>query len=53
MVVGDNEVRDRQAQPGALADFLGGEERLEGALAHRLGHADAVVFDLDFGPWRA
>ena len=53
MVVGDDEViRHRQAEPGALADFLGGEEGFEGALAHVLAHADAIVLHLDFRPGR-
>ncbi|MOA61738.1 hypothetical protein D3C78_1869510 [compost metagenome] len=50
MVVGNDEIRDRQAKAGALADFLGGEKRFEGALAHAFAHADAVVLDLDFRP---
>ena len=36
-----------QAQAGAAAAFLGGEKRLEGALAHLVGHAAAVVGDRD------
>ncbi len=52
VVVGDNEVGHRQAQSGALADFLGGEKRLERTLADVLRHADAVVLDLNLGPRR-
>ncbi|MCY1304314.1 hypothetical protein D9M70_540610 [compost metagenome] len=52
MVVGDDEIRDRQPEPGALADFLGGEEGLEDALAYALGDADASVLHLDFRPGR-
>ena len=39
-------IRDR-AEPGALADFLGGEERLEDLVAHRGGNAMTLVLDLD------
>lgn len=35
-----------------MADFLGCEERLEGALAHVLTHADAIILDLNLGPRR-
>lgn len=50
VIVGDDEIRHRQPQARALADFLGSEEGLEGAFAHVLAHADAVVLDLDFRP---
>src|SRR3546814_20000731 len=36
-----------EAEPGPLADFLGREERLEGAGGHLLGHAVAGVGDGD------
>ena len=36
-----------QSQPGALADRLGGEERLERPLEHLGGHAAAGVADAD------
>ena len=52
VVVGDDEVGNRQPKPGALADFLGGEKRFEGALAHVFTHAYAVVFNLNFRPGR-
>ncbi len=52
VIVGDDEIRHRQTEARALADFLGGEKRLEGALAHAFRHADAVVLDLNFRPGR-
>nr|GFD43440.1 hypothetical protein [Tanacetum cinerariifolium] len=52
VVIGDDEIRDRQAEPGALTDLLGREERLEGAFAHGLGHPDTVVLYLNLSPWR-
>ncbi|MFO1058041.1 MAG: hypothetical protein U1E53_13860 [Dongiaceae bacterium] len=42
-----------QAQPGAAADLLGGEERLEGAALHLRRHALAGVGDDDLGGRRA
>jgi hypothetical protein len=36
-----------EAEPGALARLLGGEERLEHAGEHLRRHADATVADLD------
>src|SRR5438128_7178772 len=36
-------VRDGQSEPGALADFLGGVERLEDARQRVLGNTDAGV----------
>ena len=38
----DEAVHHAQAKPGALADLLGGEERLEGARQHLRRHAVAV-----------
>ena len=52
VVIGDDEVRHGQAQPRALAHFLGGEEGFENPFSHRLRHSDTVVLDLDFSPWR-
>src|SRR3546814_19024768 len=52
MVVGDDEIRDGKTQPGSLADFLGGEEWLEDALAHILRDTTTVVLDVDFRPRR-
>src|SRR5947208_3070938 len=43
--VGDDAVDQRQAEAGALADFLGGEERLEDARDGRLVHAAAAIGD--------
>src|SRR5207253_11306233 len=43
----DDVLDDRQPQAGALAFFLGGEERLEDARPQRLVDADAGVGDLD------
>ncbi|MCY1460604.1 hypothetical protein D9M71_781750 [compost metagenome] len=40
-------VDHRQAKAGALADRLGGEEGLKGALHHCFGHAHAGVFNAD------
>ena len=44
-VLSDNAVHGGQPQPGAFADFLGGEERLEDVLDDRLVHAAAGVAD--------
>ncbi len=43
----DDAVDHGEAEAGALADFLGGEEGLEDLAAHFLGNAVAVVLDLD------
>ena len=43
----DDPVADREAQPGPLADRLGGEERVEDPLADRRVDAAAGVGDLD------
>ena len=43
----DDAVDHRQAEAGALADFLRREERLENLVAHVGGNAVAVVLDLD------
>ena len=43
----DDLERDRQAHAGALADRLGGEERVEDLRHHVLRDAAAVVLDLD------
>ena len=43
----DDAIDHRQAEAGALADLLGGEERLENLVAHVGGNAVAVVLDLD------
>ena len=43
----DDAVDHRQAEAGALADFLGGEERLEDLLHHVGRDAGAGVLDLD------
>ena len=43
----DDAVDHRQAKAGALADLLGGEERLEYLLQHVGRDAAAGVFDLD------
>ena len=40
-------VHQRQAEAGALAHRLGGEERIEDALHLRRAHADARVDDVD------
>ena len=42
---------DRQALAGALADRLGGEERIEDALLDVRRHAAAGVGDFDLGPF--
>ena len=49
MLLGDNVVADRQAQPGSLAGRLGREERLEQLVAKLRRDAGAVVAyrDLD------
>src|SRR3954447_7121299 len=49
VLLDDDAPGDVQAQPGALADVLGGEERLEDARAHVLGDARTAVGDLDDG----
>src|SRR5262249_48141802 len=43
--IGDDAVDERQSESGALANFLGCEERLEYAAQRRLVHAYAVVAD--------
>ena len=43
----DDAVDHRQAEPGALADFLGGEERLEDLLDHLGRNAACRCLDLD------
>ena len=43
LVLLDDAVDDGQAQAGALAEFLGGEERLEDARLHFAAHAAASV----------
>ena len=43
----DDAVDHRQAEAGALADLLGGEERLEDLVAHRCGNAVALVLDFN------
>ena len=43
----DEAVDHREAKPAARAHLLGGEEGLEGALLHLLGHARAGVSDRD------
>src|SRR5690606_10310223 len=43
----DDLVRDREAEPGALADRLGREERIEDAFEVGFGDALAVVLDDD------
>ena len=52
MVIGDDAVRRRQAQPGSGPGLLGGEERIENALLRFAIHPDARVGngDLDVGP---
>src|SRR5690606_4024144 len=47
MVLVDDAVGDRQAQPGAAADRLGGEERVEDALLQVGRDAAAAVLELD------
>ena len=49
VLVDDHVVGDGQALARALADFLGGEERLEDALLNVRRHAGAGVADLDDG----
>src|SRR5690606_4767304 len=46
MVLVDDAVGNRQAQPGAAAHRLGGEERIEDTLAQFRRDAAAVVLDL-------
>src|SRR5262245_16375864 len=41
----DDAMGDREAEPGALADRLGGEERIPDAIQVILGNARAGVFD--------
>ncbi len=43
----DDAVGDGQAQPGALADVLGREERVEDAVADRGRHARTVVLETE------
>src|SRR5687767_1686654 len=43
----DDAVRGREPEPGALADLLRGEERLEDAQPRLLVHPGAGVVDLD------
>src|ERR671918_392499 len=43
--IGDDAVNEREAEARALADLLGGEERLEDARERRFVHAGAGVFD--------
>ena len=45
--VDDDPARRVEAEPGALADVLGREERVEHAVADLLGDARAVVGDVD------
>ncbi len=45
----DEAVHGAEPEPGAAALRLGGEEGLEGALAHRVRHAAAGVDDVDRG----
>ncbi|MNS96370.1 hypothetical protein D3C72_1306670 [compost metagenome] len=47
MVLVDDAVGDRQAQAGTAAHRLGGEERIEDALAQFRRNATAGVFELD------
>ena len=47
VALGDDAVHRREAEAGALARLLGGEERLEGARPRRLVHAAAGVGDLE------
>src|SRR6185312_6346994 len=37
----------REPQPAALANFLGGEERLQCPLEHLAGHPDTVILNSD------
>ena len=48
VLLGDDVVGDRQAEAGAFAGRLGGEERLEQLVADVLGDAGAVVAHADF-----
>src|SRR4029453_5551197 len=50
MPLGDHPIRDVQAQPSALPDRLGGEERFEDLLLHFRRYANARITDLDQGP---
>ena len=47
MAFDDDAPCDVQAEAGALADVLGGEEGLEGARGHLRWHPEASVADLD------
>src|SRR5713226_4598736 len=49
LVALDHGVHDRQAEPGSLPRFLGGEKRVEDVLEVLRGNADAGVgkFELD------
>src|SRR5215470_11715244 len=48
-VAADDLRGDGEAEPGALAALLGGEERIEDLVVELLGDAAAVVDDLDVG----
>ena len=48
----DDRVGDREAEPRALADFLGGEERIEDARLHVFRNAWSVVVDLEHDRFR-
>src|SRR6476620_6029663 len=48
MLLRDDVVGDRQAEAGALASWLGGEERLEQLIPDVGRNADAVVPHMDF-----
>ena len=43
----DDRVGDRQPEAGALADLLGGEERIEDLRLHVFRHARPIVVDLE------
>src|SRR5688572_14742418 len=47
VAVGDDPPRDVETEPGALADVLGREERLERTRLHLGRHAGTVICDLD------
>ena len=49
LVARDDAVHHREAEAGAVIFLLGGEERLEDALAHLRGHAGAGVAHLEAG----
>ena len=52
MLLDDDVVAEREAEPGAFAGGLGGEERIEHFRLHLVGNAGPVVAngDLDAGP---